>query len=169
MRKLLILGLFLVSGLAHAAQITSYSTPCYTTNGAPIGTCTPGASDGGTPILQGGNEATVTPGGALQVTTPLQPGQSTAYNAVYVIQSLKYVNLSASTAVKSGAGFWGQFMCTTAGTVTIYDNTAGSGTVLFPATSVTAGTYYGPTIPLQTAAGVFVVISGGAVCNFEYL
>lgn len=71
-------------------------------------------------------------------------GEDLTNDVLKVEQRFSYVNISADTAVKSGAGFlhtvtFAQIdAAPTAGTIIIYDNTAESGTIIFSSTWTTA-------------------------------
>lgn len=82
-----------------------------------------------------------------------------------------YKNLTASgtTVVKSGAGqLYGFYVGTATGNITIYDNTAGSGTTILAASAVpTAGNTY--VLPVSFGTGLTIVLSGGAVVTAIFL
>lgn len=86
----------------------------------------------------------------------LQAGEDLTNDVQKVEQRFSYVNISADTAVKSGAGFlhtvtFAQIdAAPTAGTIIIYDNTAESGTVIFSSTWTTA-VFYPTTITLDVS------------------
>lgn len=71
-------------------------------------------------------------------------GEDLTNDVLKVEQRFSYTNISADTAVKSGAGFlhtvtFAQIdAAPTAGTIIIYDNTAESGTIIFSSTWTTA-------------------------------
>lgn len=74
----------------------------------------------------------------------LNAGEDLTNDVTKVEQRFSYTNISADTAVKSGAGFlhtvtFAQIdAAPTAGTIIIYDNTAESGTIIFSSTWTTA-------------------------------
>lgn len=75
----------------------------------------------------------------------------------------KNVNLTASALVKTGYGKALGVFCSssTAGTVKLWNNTAGSGTVLVNTFSVAAGTFYSfGTDGLDFTTGLFCTIGG---------
>lgn len=73
-----------------------------------------------------------------------------------------YKNLSASGLVYTGSGKLKGLFCasTTSGTVKIWDNTAGSGTVIVNTFNLTAGTWY--ELPFTFHTGCYVTIAGTA-------
>jgi hypothetical protein len=79
-----------------------------------------------------------------------------------VVESGSYKNLSASGLVKDGPGaLLGIFVASSSsGTVKVWDNSAGSGTVLVNATSVAAATFY--PMPGRFNTGCYVTIGGTA-------
>lgn len=83
--------------------------------------------------------------GALWTRETMAPAYEDNTNAVAKVeQRFSYTNISADTAVKSGAGFLHTLTfaqidaAPTAGTIIVYDNTAESGTVIFSSTWTTA-------------------------------
>ena len=77
-------------------------------------------------------------------------------------------NATATTTVKTGAGAYAGYRCTTAtGNITIYDHTAASGKVLVPTTALALGSFpaYGAGHPgrIVVNTGVTVVLSGAGV------
>jgi hypothetical protein len=75
-------------------------------------------------------------------------------------QTCSALNISADTAVLSGAGFFYGFVCnsTSTGTVKFYDNTAASGTVILNTfTPAAAGVYVFPAITVGT--GIYADIT----------
>ncbi len=83
----------------------------------------------------------------------------------------KNVTQAAAVTVKTGpAKFYGLTVTiSTAGTVTIYDNTAASGTVLFTKSSLTVGDviHFGG-VGLAANNGLHVVCGGTATVNVMY-
>lgn len=82
------------------------------------------------------------------------------------------VTQAAAVQVKSGTSeFYGvTVLSSTAGTVTVYDNTAASGKILFTRASLAAGeifTFGG--CGIQAAIGLHVVVGGTASVNVLYL
>lgn len=103
-------------------------------------------------------------------------GEDLTNNVLKTEERFSFSGITANTAVKSGAGFVHTvtFSCNdaapTAGTIDIYDNTAGSGTKIFSWTLTTA--VFNPTtitldcsfstglyVNFTTTADVFVTIS----------
>ena len=90
------------------------------------------------------------------------------------IERIGYANVTqaAGTTIKSGpAAFYGLTVTTsTAGTVTIYDNTAASGTVLFTKSSLVVGEVvnFGG-VAIAAKNGLHVVCGGTATVNVLYL
>lgn len=77
---------------------------------------------------------------------------------------------SAGATVHTGTGEFGGYICTVAaGNITIYDNTAASGTVLVPTTALTVGAFpimgAGTNTRLALTTGCHVVLSGAATVN----
>ena len=74
----------------------------------------------------------------------LMAGEDLTNDVLKVEQRMSYTNISADTAVKSGAGFLHTLTfaqidaAPTAGTIIVYDNTAESGTIIFSSTWTTA-------------------------------
>lgn len=83
---------------------------------------------------------------------------------------LDYSNISESTAVKSVTGtFAGIFVSAASDTptITVYDNTAGSGTKIIDTFTPSASTFY--EIPnCVFSNGLYVVISGTVSCTVFY-
>jgi hypothetical protein len=89
---------------------------------------------------------------------------SGALNAVS--EACGYTRLTASGLAVSGIGkLLGIFVAaaTATPTITVYDNTAGSGTQITGAFTPVAGTFY--PIPAQFRAGCYVVLSGTVDCT----
>jgi hypothetical protein len=81
-----------------------------------------------------------------------------------------YSQISASTAVKSSTGIIGGIFVSAASntpTITVYDNTAGSGTKIIDTFTPTAGTYYN--IPAAYSIGCYVAIGGTVSCTVFYV
>ena len=99
----------------------------------------------------------------------LADGSFTATSASSAIWNYKNLTASGTTVVKTGAGqLYGFYVGTATGNITIYDNTAGSGTVVLATSAVpTAGTTY--VIPISFGTGLTIVLSGGAVVTALYL
>lgn len=83
-----------------------------------------------------------------------------------VRQAAKYTNLSASAAVKSTSGVVYGFVVNshTSGTLKLWDNTAGSGTVLLNTITFAAGSGIVVSLPvgIQFGVGLYATISGTA-------
>lgn len=65
---------------------------------------------------------------------------------------------NSSTQVRSGAGELGGFLCTTAGTITVYDGIGASGKII-DTMAVTAGVFH--SMPFGFGTGLYVVLAGG--------
>jgi hypothetical protein len=81
----------------------------------------------------------------------------------------KFINMTASGAVNTGKTRLGGIFCASSstGTVKVWDNTAGSGTVCVNTFSVAAGTYY--PIPANLQNGCYITIGGTADITAFYL
>lgn len=83
-----------------------------------------------------------------------------------VRQSAKYTNLSASAAVKSGTGVVYGFVVNshTSGTLKLWDNTAGSGTVILNTITFAAGSGIVVSLPvgIRFVVGLYATIGGTA-------
>lgn len=79
-----------------------------------------------------------------------------------VSEACKYTNMSASALVAGGkVKLLGIFVASSsAATIKLWDNTAGSGTVMVNTFTAVAGTFY--PIPGVTDTGLFVTITGTA-------
>lgn len=88
--------------------------------------------------------------------------------ATEVMGGNSYKNLSASAQVKgSGGVLSGIFVASSSsGTLKVWDNTAGSGTVLVNTFSVTAGTWY--PLPFAFGKGCYVTLGGTADFTVSY-
>ena len=83
-----------------------------------------------------------------------------------VVESASYKNISASTAIRTGAGqLLGIFVASASATPTIkvWDNTSAATTILVNTFTPTAATYY--PIPGTFGTGLFVTISGTVDCT----
>jgi len=83
---------------------------------------------------------------------------------------LDYSNISASTVVKSATGtFAGIFVSAASATptITVYDNTAGSGTKILDTFTPVAGTFY-DIPPCIFGTGLYITISGTVSCTVFY-
>lgn len=81
-------------------------------------------------------------------------------------ESYNYTQISASTAIKTGDGLFGGIFVSAASstpTITIYDNTAASGTKVVDTFTPTAGQFY--RIPACFGTGCYVAISGTVSCT----
>lgn len=86
------------------------------------------------------------------------------------MQDEKYVNIATNTTttVKSGGGYFTRLVVSTtaAGAITIYDNTAGSGTKIATLkASIAEGTY---SFGCRFATGLTVVTAGATDCTVIY-
>lgn len=74
---------------------------------------------------------------------------------------------ATTTVVKSGAGRLARIIVVAGtGAVTAYDNTAGSGTILWTKTTVAVGDIYEIDIPAAT--GITVVVAAATTVNVVY-
>lgn len=83
-----------------------------------------------------------------------------------VVEGLPYTNIAASALIQSGSGkLIGIFVASASATPTIkvWDNTAGSTTVLINTFTPVAGTFY--PIPAKFKTGLYVTISGTVDCT----
>lgn len=82
--------------------------------------------------------------------------------STFVQESGKGTQLSASAAVRSGAGALIGVFCSssTSGTLKLWDSTAASGTVLVNTVSLAAGTFY--PMPFNFQTGLYATIGGTA-------
>lgn len=79
------------------------------------------------------------------------------------VEAYSATNITASQIIKSGNGILGGIFCSTASaspTVTIYDNTAASGTKIIDTFTVASATPY--PFPSGFSNGCYVAISGTA-------
>jgi hypothetical protein len=132
------------------------------------------AADSGNPVKVG----------AVYNTTPSAPTtgqrvdlQANQFGALSISQRNKFLNIAgnATTTVKSGAG---TLSCVTinnpgsGGTCTIYDNTAGSGTIIMTLTISSGGVNPVSTalsnLGCEFATGLTVVTAGSAANNFTF-
>lgn len=81
-----------------------------------------------------------------------------------------YVNMSASTLVKTGAGqIYGVIVNShTSGTLKLWDNTAGSGTVLCNTMTFAVGERFIPLLGATFGTGLYATISGTADITILY-
>lgn len=120
--------------------------------------------------------------GSLDYTDPITsvPGISEDENGAYrftmpdgsvgvlsEVSAYVAATASAGATVHTGTGEFGGYICTVAaGNITIYDNTAASGTVLVPTTALAVGSFpimgAGTNTRLVLATGCHVVLSGAA-------
>lgn len=80
-----------------------------------------------------------------------------------------YISTNTTTTVKSGTGRLHSITVgeTAAGTITIYDNTAGSGTIIgVLKASIVEGTYH---FPVKFTTGLTVVTAGASKITVNYL
>ena len=83
-----------------------------------------------------------------------------------VVESGSYVNISASTLIRTGAGqLMGIFVASASATPTIkvWDNTSAATTVLVNTFTPAGGTFY--PIPASFTTGCFVTIGGTVDCT----
>ena len=85
-------------------------------------------------------------------------------------QAWSYAQLTASGSVKAAPGYVAGIICaaSSSGVVTLYDNTAGSGTVVWSGSVTTGGMITFPA-PIYFATGIyFTLVSGTTTCNVVY-
>lgn len=83
------------------------------------------------------------------------------------IWNYKSLTASATTVVKTGAGQLHAVICGTAtGNITIYDNTAASGTVILATSALVAGSI---SYDLSFGTGLTIVLSGAGVATVTFL
>jgi hypothetical protein len=80
------------------------------------------------------------------------------------VEAFTPVRLTISGQVKSGAGTLGGFLCTTTGTVTLYDGTDATGTAMVSSFPVTAGVFH--PAPFSFGTGLYATLGGGAAGTF---
>lgn len=81
-------------------------------------------------------------------------------------EEYRYSQISASGLVKTGSGQLGRIFVSTASatpTITVYDNTAGSGTKIIDTFTPTSGGMY--TFQAAFATGCYVAIGGTVSCT----
>lgn len=101
----------------------------------------------------------------------LQAGEDLAADITKFEQRATYQNLTADTALKSAAGRFFGFICnsTSAGTVKVWDNTAGSGTVLLNTFTPAASTVYTLAVACVFSTGLYADITGTIDLTFLYV
>jgi len=93
--------------------------------------------------------------------------QSNPAGALPSYSAFNYTQVSASGSIKATPGYFGGFICTasSAGVVTVWDNTAGSGTALYTGT-LTAGQVVSLNNAVYAKTGLyFTLVSGTATVN----
>ncbi len=96
----------------------------------------------------------------------LGDGTAVAMSATGAPWTAKNCTASGTTTVKSGAGQLFGFFCGTAtGNITIYDNTAGSGTKILDTCALVAGLNQ---LPAAFGTGLTIVLSGAGVATALY-
>lgn len=98
-------------------------------------------------------------------------GENTTYDRMMTLPkySTAYISTATTTTVKSGAGVLHSITLgeTAAGTITIYDNTAGSGTILCVLkASIVEQTF---TFNIDFATGLTIVTAGASKLQVSYL
>ena len=89
------------------------------------------------------------------------------HNSNAAVWNYKSLTASGNTLVKTGAGQLYGFFCGTAtGNITLYDNTAASGTVILAACALVAG--FNP-LPVSFATGLEATLSSTGVVTFLFL
>lgn len=95
--------------------------------------------------------------------TDIDPGHLPQSDRVGVVQGGPGITVAASgivgSAVVGPASVLYRLRCLVAGTVTLYDNTAASGTVILPATAMTAGQVI--EIGEVLDVGLYATVAGG--------
>lgn len=110
-------------------------------------------------------------GNALRVTPDAIYGESSTYDRMMTMPkySSTYISTATTTTVKSGAGVLRSITLTetAAGAITIYDNTAGSGTVLgVLKASIAEQTF---TFDLSFSTGLTIVTAGASKLTVSWL
>ena len=99
----------------------------------------------------------------------VRPGESAAYDRQLVQQSfpIQQISTIATTTLVTGPGVLGGFIivATTVGVFKVYDNTAGSGMVLFDSTGITltVGQTFSLPQPIEFSIGLTIVTTGTAI------
>lgn len=97
----------------------------------------------------------------------LADGSFAAVSNAGGIWNYKSLTASGTTVVKTGAGQLHLVICGTAtGNITIYDNTAASGTKILDACALAVGT---TSWDISFGTGLTVVLSGAGVASVTYL
>lgn len=101
----------------------------------------------------------------------LSAGESLSLDVQKTEQQCLYLNLTADTAVKSTPGRCFGFICnsTSAGTVKVWDNTAGSGTVILNTFTPAASTVYAFAVATLFSVGLYADITGTIDLTFLYV
>ncbi len=102
--------------------------------------------------------------------TDMQTALDDVNDGVSVYPKCSYVNLSASAVVKSEAGqIYGIIINShTAGTLKLWDNTAGSGIVLCNTISLAVGERFIPLLGATFGTGLYVTLGGTADITILY-
>ena len=138
---------------------------------ANAGPVTPGAVAGNSGLMAGQYNTTQ----PILTNTQQSALQTNQFASITVAQRNKYKNVigNATTVVKSGSGVLNGIIIgnsTTGGTATIYDNTAGSGTVIMAFTLPTGGVNPVPTgitmLGIEFTTGLTIVTAGSTQNNF---
>lgn len=101
----------------------------------------------------------------------IHPGEDAANDRVMVLPKYNgtYISTATTTLVKTGAGVLHSITVTTAaaGTITVYDNTAGSGTIkAVLKVSIPEGTYI---FDIAFATGLTIVTAAASGLTVSYL
>jgi len=109
-----------------------------------------------------------TSGGIPQ--TSLGDGIRRANDNLYAYPKSTYTNLSASASVATGAGEVVGIVINshTSGTVKLWDNTAGSGTVICETISFAVGERWIPLFGMTFGTGLYATIGGTANITIAY-
>lgn len=101
------------------------------------------------------------------VTWDLPDGSDAEAHFNAAIWNYKSLTASGTTVVKTGAGQLHALICGTAtGNVTIYDNTAASGTKILDTSALVAGSL---SLDISFQTGLTIVLSGAGVATVTFL
>lgn len=126
----------------------------------------------GYPVKQKGTSGAghvMTQSGSVVQDTSVRPGESSSYNRQLVQQSfpIQQISTITTTTLVTGPGVLGGFIvvATTVGVFKVYDNTAGSGTVIFDSTGITltVGQTFQLPNPIEFSVGLTIVTTGTAI------
>jgi|ERR1035437_1522810 hypothetical protein len=103
----------------------------------------------------------------MGATRQLADGSFSAVSSTGGIWTAKSLGASTTTVVKTGAGQLHSIICGTAtGNLTLYDNTAASGTVILATCALLVGT---TVLDISFGVGLTAVLSGAGVATATFL